>query len=99
MFAPKRPKTELRLQFFDKGMSEPSGRRRDRDSGRFHGSGLGAGVALAAGNDRAGVAHAAAGRRRDAGDESDHRLPAAALGFILDELRGVFFGRTADFTD
>src|SRR3981189_2697039 len=97
MFAPKRPKNELSLQFFDKGLSEPRGRRRDRDSGRFHGRGLGAGVTFAAGDDRAGVAHAAAGRRRDASDESDHRLLAAALGLILDELRGAFFARTAAF--
>src|SRR5450755_3928651 len=99
MFSAKRPKNELGLQFFDKSFAEPRWRRRDRDSGGFHRRGLGTCIALASGNDRAGMAHAAAGRRGDAGDESNHRLLAAALGFILDELRSVFFGRTADFAD
>src|SRR6201994_1940149 len=45
------------------------------------------------------MAHAAAGRGSDAGDESDHRFLAAALGFVLDELGGVFLGRTADLAD
>src|SRR5213076_353381 len=58
-----------------------------------------AGVALTAGDDRAGMAHAAAGRGGDAGDEADHRLLAATLGLVLDELGGVLLGRTADFTD
>src|ERR1700757_4132178 len=95
----KEPKNELRLQFFDKGPSKPGRRRRDRDSGRFHCRGLGTGVALAAGNDRAGMTHAAAGRRRDARNEPDHRLLAAALGLVFQELGGVFFGRSADFAD
>src|SRR5260370_42597563 len=95
----KQPKNELGLKFFGKGMSEPRRRRRDCDSGRFHGRGFGTGVALAAGDDRAGMAHAAAGRRGDAGDESDHRLLAAAFGLIDQELGGVFLGGTADFAD
>ena len=57
------------------------------------------GVALAAGDDRAGVAHAAAGRRGPAGDEADHRLLAAALGLVLEELRGVLLRRAADLAD
>src|SRR4051794_37439949 len=56
IFAPKRSTTELGLQFFDKGLAEPGRRRRDGDPGGFHGCRLGAGVALAAGNDRAGMA-------------------------------------------
>ena len=57
------------------------------------------GVALAAGDDRAGMAHAAAGRRGAPGDEADHRLLAAALGLVLEELRGVLFRRAADLAD
>ncbi len=50
-------------------------------------------------NDGAGMAHAATGRSRAAGDEADHRLLAAALGFVVDELRGVFLRRAADLAD
>src|SRR5580698_7992833 len=46
---------------------------------------------LAAGDDGAGMAHAAPRRRGASGDEADHRLLAAALGFVLEKLRGVFF--------
>ncbi len=45
------------------------------------------------------MAHAPAGRGGNAGDESYHRLLAAALGLVLQELRGVFLGRTADLAD
>ncbi len=45
------------------------------------------------------MAHAAARRRRTAGDEAGHRLLAATLGFVAQELGGVFFGRAADFAD
>ncbi len=34
-----------------------------------------------------------------AGDEADHRLLAAALGLVAQELRGVFLGRAADLAD
>src|SRR3546814_16769862 len=55
--------------------------------------------ALPAGDDRTGMAHAAAGRRADAGDEADHRLLAATAGLVLQELGGLFFGRAADLAD
>ena len=45
------------------------------------------------------MAHAAAGRRGAPGDEADHRLLAAALGFVLEELRGVLLRRAADLAD
>ncbi len=80
-------------------MSKARRRRRDRDSGRFHRCSLRTGVALAAGDDRAGMAHAAAGGCRDTCDESDHRLLAAALGLVLQKLRRILLGRTADFAD
>jgi hypothetical protein len=51
--------------------------------------------ALAAGDDRAGVAHAAARRRRLAGDEADDRLLEPAR----DELGGLFLGAAADLAD
>src|SRR3546814_2839908 len=57
------------------------------------------GLALPAGDDRTGVAHAAARRRADARDEADHRLLAATAGLVLQELGGLFFGRAADLAD
>src|SRR5665213_1485837 len=80
-------------------MSEPRGRWGDRNSSRFHRCGLGTGVTLAAGDNRAGVTHAAPGRCGYPGDKTDRRLLAAALGFVLEELGGIFLGRTADLAD
>src|SRR5690606_115486 len=71
----------------------------DADAGVFHGGDLVLGAALAARNDGAGVAHAAAGRGGAAGDEADHRLAAAAPGLVLDELCGLFLGAAADLAD
>src|SRR5215203_6637767 len=45
------------------------------------------------------MAHAPAGWRGAPGDESHYRLLAAALGLVLEELRGVFLPRAADLTD
>ena len=45
------------------------------------------------------MAHAAARRGGAAGDEADHRLLAAALGLVAQELGGVFLGRAADLAD
>src|SRR5208282_2116070 len=56
-------------------------------------------VALAAGNDGAGMAHAPPWRRGAAGDEPDRRFLAATLGFVLEKLRRVFLRRTADLAD
>ena len=81
---PKDVRSELRFQYFGEGLAEPRRRRRDLDAGRFHGGDLGFRAALAAGDDGAGMAHAPAGRRGAAGDEADHRLLAAALGFVLE---------------
>ena len=64
----------LLLQDFDQSAADAGGRVRYHDSGRFHGLDLVAGAAAAAGNDRAGMTHAPPGRRRQAGDEADHRL-------------------------
>src|SRR5580693_1436511 len=80
-------------------MAEPRRRRRDLDAGRLHGGDLGIGAALAAGDDRPGMTHAPTRRRGASGDEADHRLLAAALGFVLEKLRGVFFRRATDLTD
>src|SRR5690606_19494044 len=73
--------------------------RRHLDAGCFECRDLGGRVAFTAGNDRAGVAHTATWRRGGAGDETDSRLPAALFAFVGKELRGVFFGRAADFAD
>ena len=51
----------------------------DRDARRAHRLDLVLGGALAAGDDGAGMAHAAARRRRAAGDEADHRLLRLAM--------------------
>src|SRR5690606_37721224 len=79
----------------------PEGRRavRDGDAGGAHGFQLVLGLALAAGDDGPRVPHAPPGRSRDACDEARHRLLAALSGLALDELSGVFLGRTADLAD
>src|SRR5687767_1858669 len=57
------------------------------------------GGALAARYDRAGMAHAPAGRGGAAGDEADGRLGAASLSLVLEELGRILLGRAADLTD
>src|SRR4051794_516672 len=89
----------LPAEGLDQRLAESGRRRRHLDAGGFHGGGLGTGVSFAAGDDCAGMAHAAAGGRGDAGNEARDRLPAAALGLVLDELGGVFLGRAADLAD
>ena len=54
-----------------------------------------AAVPFAAGDDRAGVAHAASGRRCLSGDKSDDRL----LHMRLDKLRGSLLRVATDFSD
>src|ERR1700722_6603184 len=95
----KDDKNESGFQYFSKRMAEPSRRRRNLDAGRLHGGDLGVSAALAAGDNGAGMAHATPWRRGAPGDKADHRLLAAALGFVLQKLRGVFFRRAADLTD
>src|SRR6266478_5195126 len=71
--------------------------------GRFHGADAGGGHrgvfvlggALAAADDRAGVAHAASRGSGLAGDEANDGLLYAGL----DPLRGALFGVAADFAD
>src|SRR5689334_4512195 len=92
-------KTGSALQDFDQGLTEARRGRRNLDPGRLHGCDFGFGVALAARDDRAGMAHAATRRGGSASDEAYHRLLAASLGFILEELRGVLLRRTADLPD
>src|SRR5690606_39873064 len=55
--------------------------------------------ALATGDDGTSVPHGAAGRGCASSDEACHRLPAAAPGLVLEELRGILFGGTADFAN
>src|SRR5580704_8787684 len=45
------------------------------------------------------MTHAPTRRRRAPGNEPDHRLLAAALGLVLEKLRGVLFRRAADLAD
>src|SRR5688500_8774286 len=69
------------------------------DARRFHRCDLVVGAALAARDDRAGVAHAAAGRGGAAGVEPDGRLGSPAPGLVLEELRGFLLGAAADLAD
>src|SRR5579862_4574075 len=65
------------------------------DSGGVHGGVLVLGGALAPGDNRAGMAHAAARRSGLSGDEADHRL----FHVGLNPGGGGFFSVTANFTD
>ena len=67
----------------------------DVDPGRLHRRHLLRRRALAAGDDGAGVAHAASRRRGAAGDEADDRL----LEVGLDALGRVLLGVAADLAD
>src|SRR5689334_1785893 len=69
------------------------------DSSRFHGRDLACRIALAAGDDRSGLAHAAARRRGPARDKADEGLATATLRCVGEELRSVFFGASADLAD
>src|SRR6185437_9214274 len=91
--------TESRFQYFNQRFTDAGRRWRYPDSRRFHSRNFGLGVAFAAGNDGAGMAHAAARRRRAPGDKADHRLLAAALGLVDEELRRILLRRTADLAD
>src|SRR5829696_9311983 len=89
----------LILKHFNQGLAKAGRRGRHLDAGGLHGGGLVLGPALAAGDDGAGVPHAAAGRSGAPGDEADHRLLAAPLRLVGDELRRVLLGRAADLAD
>ena len=65
----------------------------DFDAGGVEGGDFFGGGAFAAGDDRAGVAHALAVRGGLAGDERGHRL----RDVLLREGGGFFFGGAADF--
>src|SRR5262249_8497641 len=95
----KAERTESVPQYFDQSLAEARRRRRDTDPGGFHRRDLGFGIALAAGNDGAGMAHAPARRSRAAGDETHHGLLAAAPGLILVDFGGTLLGRAADLAD
>jgi len=81
------PRTESAFQDFDQGGAEPGRRWGDPDAGGLHGGDLRFRVALAAGDDGPGVAHAAARRRR-----APDRLLAErrkAISVRLNEFSGV----------
>src|SRR6056297_168987 len=69
------------------------------DARAAHGVDLVVRAALTAGDDGAGMAHAAARRGGAAGDEARRGFPAALLLLVGEELCGIFFGGPADFTD
>src|SRR5215472_15255615 len=57
------------------------------------------GIAFAARDDCAGVAHATPGRRGAAGNEADDRLLAPALGLVREELGRVLLRAAADLAN
>src|SRR6516225_4359379 len=69
------------------------------DTSRPHGFHLVLGLALAARNDGAGMAHTTSRRCGPPGDKAGHRLGAAALGLRLYEFCRVLLGRAANFPD
>src|SRR5215468_2145241 len=84
------------LQDLQHGAAECRGGVRDDDTGAPHRIHLVGGGSGAAGDDGAGVPHAAARRSGDTGDEAyDGFLHIA----VLDEVRGLFHGGTADLAD
>ncbi len=100
--AGKGPSGRIRASTFQNLNQSPAQfcrRWRNCDAGRLHCRNLVFRAALAAGDDRPGMAHAPARRRRAPGDEADGRLGPAAPGFIGQELRRVLLRRTADFAD
>src|SRR5690606_34197803 len=87
------------LERFHERLPDACRRRRHPDARALHGCNLAFRITLAAGNDGAGVAHRASLRSRAARDEAGHRLLAAALGLVDQELGGIFLGRAADLAD
>src|SRR5271157_1868701 len=77
------------------GCADFGRRNHHMDSGCGHGLHLVGGGALAAADDGAGMAHAAAWGRGLPSDEAYYRL----LHMLLDELGGGFFGGTAYFAN
>src|SRR6056297_2365860 len=78
----------LSLDRFQHRLSEACGAFGDGYAGGAHGFDLVVGAALAAGDDGAGMAHAAAGWCCAPGDEARAGLGAAALGLVFDDGRG-----------
>src|SRR5215467_1252723 len=83
------------LQNFFYFRADVGGASYDVNARRSHRGHLLCGGPFAAGDDRAGVAHATSGRRGLAADEADHGL----LDVLLDVFGGLFFGRAADLAD
>src|SRR6056297_3969904 len=77
----------LSLDRFQHRLAQSCGAFGDGYAGGFHGFDLVVGAALAAGDDGAGMAHAAARGGGAAGDEAGAGLGAALLGLVLEELR------------
>src|SRR5438105_12015962 len=82
----------LTLQDLAKGLADACRGFGNHDPGRLHGLDLVLGAASPAGDDGAGVAHAAAGRRGPSGDEPDGGLVASARRFFLEKVGRIFLG-------
>src|ERR1700736_1434507 len=81
------------VQDLDERAAEPRRRRGNMDSGRFHGLDLVFRAAPSPCNDRATVTQAPPRRRGQAGDETDHRLAAAAEPLVRDEASRLLLRR------
>src|SRR5215469_13855915 len=79
----------LTFHYFQHRTAQRGRRIRHLETGRLHRLDLALRVTLAAGDDRAGMAHPPPGRCRGPGDESDDRL--LRFGAAV-ELRRVLFG-------
>src|SRR5215468_2891442 len=86
-------------QGFDQGLAKSRRRRRHNNTGSLHCGNFRLGIALAAGNNGARMAHATSRRRRTSSNEANHGLLASALGLVPKELRRIFLRRSANFAD
>src|SRR5436305_5323036 len=81
--------TILRAHYVGQCVAQTRRRWRDLNAGGFHGRNLAFCIAPAAGDDGAGMAHAAARRRGATGNEPYRGLFTAAFGFVGKKLRGI----------
>ena len=78
-------------------LSERSGTPLDKSTGSLQGGNLALGTALATGDDGTSVAHSAAGRSSDTGNEGNDGFVRGVVG--LEELGGILLGGTTDLAD
>src|SRR5690606_40794588 len=87
------------LEYVGQGDTDPGRRFRHPDAGGLHRRDLVLGTALTARDYGTSMTHGAALGSGEAGDEPRHRLLAALLRLVDEELRRILLGRTADLAD